>query len=135
MMPLIETPNQVLVRVGRDKGVLSLKGKPHMVIQAYAEHHAHYQAVRSTAGHQNWPSRLKRLEKAAPDARGFTEVCVASWEWNTRPEPAAIDIFDSWRQSAGHWSVVNGRYQLWSYAMAQGRDGRWFACGIMAMRK
>jgi hypothetical protein len=135
MMPLIETPNQVLVRIGRDKGVLSLTGKPHHVMQAYAEHHAHYQALRLTAGHQNWAARREKLIKAAPDARGFTEVCVASWKWNTLPEPAAVDIFESWQKSPGHWSVVNGRYQLWSYAMTQGRDGRWFACGIMAMKK
>lgn len=134
MMPLIETPNQVLVRVGRDKGVLSLKGKPHRIIQAIAQHHADYQARLLKSGHQNWRRRREQLIKAAPDARGFTEVCVASWEWNTRPEPAAIDIFDSWKASPGHWSVVNGRYQFWAYAMSQGSDGRWFACGIMAKR-
>lgn len=129
------TPNQVLVRVGREKDVLSLHGKPHKVIQRFAQQHADYQARRLTSGHQLWAARLKRLELAAPDARGFTEVAVASWDWNTLPRPAAIDIFDSWRRSPGHWSVVNGRYAFWAYAMTQGLDGRWFACGIMARKK
>lgn len=132
---MIETPNQILIRMGQKKGVLSLKGKPHRIIQAYADHHARYQADRLTAGHQNWARRRALLIKAAPDATEFVEVCVASWSWNIDREPAASDIFESWRQSPGHWSVVNGRYDFWSYAMAQGSDGRWFAAGIMAQRK
>lgn len=129
------TPNQVLVKVGREKDVLSLHGKPHKVIQRFTQQHANYQAKYLTAGHQFWAARREKLIRAAPDATDFVEVCVASWDWNTTPRPAAIDIFDSWRQSPGHWSVVNGRYHFWSYAMAQGSDGRWFACGIMAKRK
>lgn len=130
------TPNQLLVKVGREKRVLSLKGKPHAIIQAACQRHADYQARRLTAGHQGWDGRLAWLNRmASNDARGFVEVCVASWEWNTKPRPAAVDIFDSWRQSPGHWSVVNGRYEFWSYAMTQGKDGRWFACGIMAYKK
>jgi hypothetical protein len=102
------TPNQILVQVGSEKAVLSLRRKPHKVIQRFAQRHAEYMARLLTSGHQHWAKRREQLIKAASDAIEFVEVCVASRDWNTKPRPAAIDIFDSWRQSPGHWSVVNG---------------------------
>jgi hypothetical protein len=66
------TPNQLLVKVGREKRVLSLKGQPHAIIQAACQRHADYQARRLTAGHQGWDGRLAWLNRmASNDARGF----------------------------------------------------------------
>lgn len=126
-------PNRLLIDAGRAIGVRSiLSGTQHDILQVLASTHAGYQAQVGKQGHQGWDSRYKTLAYAMPECSEFKEVCAQSWDWNTMQE-AAPEMFNSWRQSPGHWSAVNGRCSFWAYAMSLNeKQNIWYACGIFA---
>lgn len=131
---VLAVENQLLVAAGLKISVKSLKtGKIHSVLQKAAQFHADYQARRGVQGHQNWNSRVKDLYKDVPECGEFKECCAESWDWNTR-EQAAPEMFNSWRQSPGHWSAINGRCDFWGYAMALNKKQNiWYACAIFGL--
>lgn len=122
-------PNGLLIAAGQRLGVLSLAtGKQHPVLQAKAQEHAQYQADHQQQGHQLWDQRYPELYRLIPDCGEFQEVCAESWPEDTKSE-AAEEMYNSWRQSPGHWGTVNGRCDFWGYAMVKGQNGIWYACG------
>lgn len=124
--------SQLVIDAGRRIGVASLAtGKLDQTLQAAAESHAAYMARVCVQGHQFWDERCQQLVQRMPHCRGFQEIAAESWDRNTREE-SGPEMFNSWRQSPGHWSVANGRCDLWGYAMAKGRNGIWYGCGIVA---
>jgi hypothetical protein len=127
--PTEPTDADMVIAAGRRINVLSLAtGKQHPILQAAAEAHARYQAERCEQGHQHWDDRVKELYRLMPECHEFAEVCAESWPENNREE-AAGEMYNSWRQSPGHWSAVNGRCDFWGYAMAIGSNGVWYATG------
>jgi hypothetical protein len=136
------TPNQILVRAMKAHKPVSLThGKYHPVLQALAQRHSHGQAGRDrhdrfyvNYAHFGWGERQIELVSRAPECKGFGEVCAfAGPGYDT--EDAAKAIFTSWKGSPGHWVMVNGYYDYWGYAMAQGRSGVWYATGIVALKR
>ena len=126
------TPNDTLVKAGRDIGVRSLAtGRQHPVLQRAAEEHAAFQARVGVQGHQGWESRVSLLRRQLPNCCEFREVANESWPGQD-VNAAAKEMYHSWRQSAGHWSAVNGRCSYYGYAMVRGQNGIWYACGIFA---
>ena len=119
-----------LIEAGRRWGVLSLRtGQQHPELQAAAEAHAAYQARVGVQGHQGFDRRYQQLRHVGRNVR---EVANESWPGQSEAD-AAEEMYDSWRQSSGHWSAVNGRCRFWGYAMAyRPRNRTWYACGLFA---
>jgi len=130
-------PHATLVKVGREKGVLSLKtGQLNTVLQAAAVFHAGYQSDKGRLGHQNWDFRSAELFKALPEFTNMREVCAQSWNWETAVVEGAQSMFKAWEDSPGHWQWVNGSCSIWGYAMKFNPVLKlWFATGIFADRK
>jgi uncharacterized protein YkwD len=126
------SPNQVLLKTGRDLQVRSiLTGKPHPVLQRAAEEHAAYQARVQVQGHQDWSKRVQVLMKALPGCTEFRECCNESWP-DQNVNDAAKEMFRSWKLSPGHWSAINGKCSYYGYAMARGKNGVWYTTAIFA---
>lgn len=125
------TPNSLLISEGRRWGVQSLAtGQQHPVLQQMAQRHADYQASAGVQGHQFWDQRMQELERAVPSCRHFVEVAAESWG-GEGALGAAAEMFNSWRQSPGHWAAVNGPSSLWGYAMSYCRRNQtWYAAGV-----
>ncbi len=135
------TDNQLVMMAGRKYrhkggvGVKSLRtGQWNRVLQAAAQEHAAYQARVQVQEHQGWSRRVIEIANKLPEYKGFAEICAESWPENSRDE-AATELFYSWERSPGHWSVANGRCDIWGYAMAKGRNGIWYGCGIVGFER
>lgn len=128
-----ERTNILLINAGMEANAYSiLTGRVHATLQAAAEEHADFQAELGLQGHHFWGRRVQELREWLPAFHDFKEVCAESWSWNTEAE-AAIEMFNSWRQSTGHWAAVNGPCDIYGFAMSfNKRKNIWYACGILA---
>lgn len=127
---LQESSESALIEAGRRWGVLSLRtGQQHPALQAAAEQHAQYQANVGVQGHQGFDQRFRQLSWVGGNLR---EVANESWPGQDE-QAAANEMYNSWRQSSGHWSAVNGRCRWYGYSMAYRPQNRTFyACGLFA---
>lgn len=134
--PAIAKEHQALIDEGKRLRVKSLMtGVMHPVLQAAAEEHAQYQARLGVQGHQRWQTRVQQLFKLMPDSYEFREVANESWPDQDLGD-AAEEMYDSWRQSPGHWGAVNGECSFYGYAMAYNeRNKTWYAAGIFADKR
>jgi hypothetical protein len=123
------TANEQLIYEGKLLGVLSLDGTNDEILQRAAKEHADFQATAGVQGHQYWASRMAKLHLLLPSYK-FVEVANESWPGQSK-EDAAREMYKSWRQSEGHWSVVDGKCKIWGMAMAKGANGIWYACEIV----
>lgn len=128
-----EVDSAYILQAGRRLKVLSIAtGERHSKLQAAAERHATYQARLGVQGHQHWDQRFRALAAAMPECSGFREICAESWPGQS-VAAAAEEMFNSWKQSPGHWTTANGSCTFWGYAMAYGgRKRTWYACGVLA---
>jgi len=62
------------------------------------------------------------------------EVTAESWYWqsNSPMNEIAEGMFDSWRQSSGHWNVVSKPHKLYGDGLAKSRQGIWYATVLVA---
>ena len=95
-----------------------------------AERHSLHQARIQLQGHHNWDRRFRRINAALPAGMTATEVCAESWPGESLVE-AAAECVNSWRQSPGHWAAVSGDCPVYGYDMKRGRNGIWYATGIL----
>ncbi len=147
-----KTNNQLLLDAGRSyvwnfhkggPGVRSLlTGKSHPFLESMCLRHAKYQAKHETQGHQLWgrgpdfdPPGDRKDEILANLPEGFTceENAAESWPDNTRVE-AATEMFHSWEQSPGHWSMCNHRCVYFGINMSKGKNGVWYAAMLVAWK-
>ena len=128
---LTVTANEELVIEGNIIGVKSLiNGKQHPLLQKEAEAHAAYQAKVKRQGHQGWAFRVSRIRSAIADCTSFEEVANESWP-SQNQNAAAKEMYKSWKQSKGHWAIVNGGCKYYGCAMVKGDNGVWYACFIV----
>jgi len=130
-----QTPNASLVAAGHQWSVVSLQtGQQDTTLQAMAERHAQYQASVGEQGHQGWEQRQAELARTATGYRHFVEVAAQS-DPGQGEQPAASEMFNSWRQSPGHWEAVNSPCDAWGYAMAyRPQNQTWYAAAIFGHR-
>ena len=134
------TPNQVLIKTLKANKPISIThGKYQPVFQSLAQRHSVAQATRDrhdrfyrSYAHSGWGERQIELVSRVPEAKNFGEVCAYA---GGDVEAAAARIFNSWKHSPDHWRMVNGYYEFWGYAMAQGRSGIWYATGIVGQKR
>jgi hypothetical protein len=108
----------------------SATGPMSRTLAGEAQSHSRHQATIGVQGHHNWDSRFHRINSRLP---GMTaeEVVAESWP-NKDLVTACIDCVDSWRQSSGHWSKVQGRHRMFGYDIKRGGNGIWYATGLFA---
>ena len=128
----VDQPDSLLVAAGQQLDVACLRSVNVLALQTMAQRHAAYQAAKGVQGHQLWDDRVKELYAALPKYGEFAEVCAESWPDQT-VEDAAVEMFNSWRQSPGHWSAVTSVNAGWGGAMAYcSRRRVWYATMIFA---
>jgi hypothetical protein len=127
-----EQPDSLLVAAGLKLDVACLQSANLLALQMMAQQHAEYQAIKATQGHQLWDERVKDLYVALPKYGEFAEICAESWP-DQSVDDAAAEMYNSWRQSPGHWSAVTSTNAGWGAAMAFcSRRRVWYACMIFA---
>jgi hypothetical protein len=96
-----------------------------------AQQQAEYQARVCEQGHQNWDERKYAIEQSFSGQVDVEEICAESWplEYQDDKTPVGIGrgMWDSWRQSPGHWAVCTAAHKHVGYGIAQGRNGVWYA--------
>jgi len=129
-------PQNRLIEEGQRIEAASLMtGQEHLVLMAMASRHSQYQAGVGKQGHQHWASRVGELYRDMPDCHEFSEVANESWP-DQDEAAAAIEAYNSWQQSPGHWGAVNGRCDFYGYAMCYRPQNRiWYACGVFAQMR
>lgn len=121
-----QTPDQLLKAAGRAIGVRSIaSGTFCPNLWALAHEQAAECARVGKQSHSLWGRQFGRF-----GAR--STVCAESWPWEQSPAQAAPSMYASWVQSPGHWAAVNGSCSRYAYAMVQGRNLIWYACGVFA---
>jgi hypothetical protein len=109
------------------------ESEPHPLLMALASEHAQYMARHRRQGHQRWNERsreiIAELGQVTP-----AEICAESWDRQAHdPLPeVATEMFRCWKTSEGHWSVASRKHRWFGCDMAQGRNGVWYACIIVA---
>lgn len=132
-VPLVNEDASALLGAGRRLGVRSvLEGKINLTLQEWAQDNADYEA---RLGRQTGHARFVRygysqLSKALPGYK-LAENTAESWGREDREE-AASEMFNSWRQSSGHWRSVNGPAKLIGYGMAKSRNGKYYSTVVIA---
>lgn len=109
----------------------SASGEFEPILAAEAQSHALHQARLNLQGHHHWETRFHRINGRL--GRGLTarEVCAESWPGQDLVE-AAEECVHSWRQSPGHWEIVNSAAPVFGYDMKLGSRGVWYGTGILA---
>ncbi|MBN2578514.1 MAG: thioredoxin family protein [Pirellulales bacterium] len=108
---------------------LSTDGRADPFLLEEARHHSQYQAQIGLQGHHRWEARFPRI---AARLRGEPprEVCAESWPGEHLVE-AAVGCVYCWRFSSGHWGAVRAYHRRFGYDMKRGRNGIWYATGIL----
>lgn len=95
----------------------SVWGTPDPALVNHAANHSQAQASSNTQYH-NMPLGISS-----------SEIVAESWPWNRNVVDAALDIVNSWRQSAGHWGAACRPYSYFGYDMKK-NGSKWFATGV-----
>jgi acetyl-CoA carboxylase carboxyltransferase component len=105
----------------------------HPDLMKMATRHAKYQADHRQQGHQLFASRVAELRKTMGNST-FAEIAAESWREQSGDSTRALgdEMFKSWRQSSGHWSVASKKHVFFGADMAMGSDNIWYACIIVA---
>lgn len=126
--PQILTP---IYQAASEAGVRILAtGMIDPVMEKLARDQANYCAAHNQGGHQLFPMQFQRYGQAYKQLRS---VVAQSWEGKSGDELAgARDCFDSWRQSSGHWEILQSECMAYGFAMALSESGIWYAAGYVA---
>jgi hypothetical protein len=130
--PKAIAPKNLMVEAGQRLGVASIRtGRRDPLLERLAQGYANYMAARNAQGfHEGWSERYATATEALRDYSAFREISAESWPWQNEVQ-SATEMFTSWRQSPGHWSVANGPCRIYGYAMARGRNGTFYGVGII----
>lgn len=130
----ITTTAQGLIEAGkRFPGAKVCNSQPHPFLMQLATQHAKYMASVHQGGHQAFNQRFQQIISAGV-GHSAAEICAESWQWqaNSSMFDLGMEMFKCWRQSPGHWRTASGQHRYFGADMAQGRNGIWYACIIVA---
>lgn len=123
-----------LIEAGRDfPGARIVESELHPALMAAAADQAAFQARIGQQGHQNFGYRSAKARQDTGCSK-VAEICAESWAWQANDTMVALghEMWKCWRQSSGHWSVASTRHRYYGIDMAQGGNGIWYACAIVA---
>jgi hypothetical protein len=106
----------------------------HPAFSSHAASHSARQASVRRQHHANILAVSQTLQNET--GRGnASEVVAESWGNFVGGEnvlEAAFSCVDAWRQSPGHWGAISRKHSYFSFDIAQGGNGTWYATGIFA---
>lgn len=120
------SPTQALVEAGKDYPICQSEWDGFLHVLAYE--HARYMASKELQGHQLFERRYNLVKEEL--SLKATEICAESWKWQefaTYPE-LGQEMFKCWKQSPGHWAVVDKVHKKYGAGMVMGDNGIWYAC-------
>jgi len=116
-------------------GVEVCKSELQPLLMELCTKHAEFMAKRCYQDHANFQARWNQIH----DELGLsaTEIVAESWERqaNDPLDEVAKEMYNSWRQSPGHWRVASQQSKIYGADMKQGKNGVWYACIIVANDK
>lgn len=131
------TPAIALLQSGMQfPGANAAHGPLDAYLMAEAQAAAETQARLQRQGHHDWNARYQRYA-----ARYGTSLVseIAAETWRDRPGETILDsgqqIWESWRQSPGHWKVASQRHSAVGAGMARGTNGVYYAAIIAVNAK
>ncbi len=77
-------------------------------------------------GHAGMQSRAAQIGGSA------SEISGESWGWENGIEAHARECVKSWMGSSGHKQAMMSSHRRFCYAMAQGRNGKFYCVGLFA---
>jgi len=125
--------SQALIDAGLAyRGAHVCESEPHDLLQSLARGHAQYQATKRRQGHQRFQERFDAIYEAL--GLSAAEIAAESWgrQRNDPLPEIGTEMFRCWEQSPGHWRVASARHKYFGADMAQGDNGVWYACILVA---
>ncbi len=109
------------------------KSELNPILQEMATRHAKYQASHNKQGHQLFDQRVKELTKTLGKYK-YAEIAAESWKRQANAPMSELgkEMFESWKQSSGHWKVASTSHKYFGADMAKGSNGIWYACILVA---
>jgi len=110
------------------------ESRMHPILMEMATRQARYQSHRCAQGHKYWQQRYEELQRTFGSNFRFAEICAESWpeQSNDSMKELGWEMFKSWKRSSGHWSVACKKHDYFGVNMAQGKNGIWYACIVVA---
>lgn len=124
------TPSEALIAEGlKFPGSHICESPVHPLLIQLCNEHATYMAKYQKLGHQLFQQRYDTIRKIL--GLGAEEIAAMTWDRQKDDslEEVAKEMFNSWRQSPGHWRTVSRKHKFIGGDMAQGANGIWY--GIM----
>lgn len=90
--------------------------------------HCQQMAYRQSIGHDGFSERLKEIQKIYPRKTAGEIVAMSSRSKNHAE--AAAEMISLWRNSPGHWKILNAQCKYYCFSLAYYR-GIYYAIGIM----
>lgn len=90
--------------------------------------HCQRMAYRQSIGHDGFSERLKKIQKIYP-GKTAGEIVAMSSRAKNHAESAA-EMIRLWRNSAGHWKILNAPCKYYCFSLAYYRSV-YYAIGIM----
>ncbi len=111
----------------------ALESPRHEALDRLAQQHANYMARVQVQGHQGFDGRFHAARRAT-GCSSVAEICAESWRRQKDDTPGQLwaEFVRCWRQSPGHWAVARKRHKFIGVGMAQGRNGVFYGCVIVA---
>ena len=90
------------------------------------------QAQQCRGGHPGFDGRFQQALSSSL-CGSCSEIAAESWPWQAHDSMDSLgkEMFHCWQQSPGHWQTASTRHRWFGAAMAQGRNGIWYACIIV----
>lgn len=123
-----------LIEAGREfPGARIVESALHPALMAAAADQAAFQARIGQQDHQNFGYRSAKARQDTGCSK-VAEICAESWARQANDSMVELgrEMFSCWRQSSGHWSVASTPHRYYGIDMAQGGNGIWYACAIVA---
>ena len=122
-----------LIQAGlRFPGAHVCESQRHPLFMSLARQGAQMQAQQCRGGHPGFDGRFQQALSSSL-CGSCSEIAAESWPWQAHDSMDSLgkEMFHCWQQSPGHWQTASTRHRWFGAAMAQGRNGIWYACIIV----
>jgi uncharacterized protein YkwD len=127
------SPSDALFEIGLTyKAAKICLAESHILLAQLSTDHCQYMADHNQLGHQNFKERYNICREKL--GLNCAEIAAMSWKSAYIDNPQdefllsiAHQMWDSWRQSRGHWNIATAEWKFVGGDMTQAKDGTWYA--------
>ncbi len=116
-----------LIRAVKAQGAASADGAQNSLLCKLAGDQAQNMASTGNMSHDGFSDRASAIRQAGGTQPGE----IVAYTSNVDPTTAASDCASSWRNSPGHWTLMQPLWDNYCYGMAKGADG-YYCIGLFS---